>query len=308
MKKWFNYFVYVSIIFLIIALLKGNYLTVPIVYNYYYLAFSIIFVCLGFLFDAFSWYKILIHSGIKEVKYDKAIISMGLSIFGKYIPGKVWLIIGRSAYISNKYNYLERETSVISLNGQFISTWIGLMIGIIGLFFIGSKFYLVEISLFLWIILTILIFTELFHKIFMKLFEKIFKKTLRIPQLNLLAVLRVSPWFLLTWIFWCLGFHFLTYSLSSQPVSLYTGLSFAIAGTLGLIAVIPGGLGIREGILVTLLIMAGLDQKNAITLSVSSRLWFLLGETFIFIMAFILNRSELFHKDRKEFLNNKSHD
>ncbi len=290
MKKWFNYFVYVSIIFLIIALIRGNYLKVPIVYNYYYLVFSIIFVCLGFLFDAFSWYKALVHSGYKEVKYDKAVISMGLSIFGKYIPGKVWLIIGRSAYIARRYDLLERDTSAISLNGQFISTWIGLMIGIIGLLFIRSKFYLLEILFLFWIFLSALIFSKFFHRIFEKLFEKIFKKTFKIPQLNFRSVIKVAPWFLLSWLLWCCGFYFLSNSLSQEPVCLITGFSFALAATLGLIALIPGGLGIREGILVTLLIMSGFSENSSVTISVASRLWFLFGETFIFILAFFLEK------------------
>ena len=44
MKKYFNIFIYVSLIFLVIALYKLDYLVIPKIYNYYYFSLSIILV------------------------------------------------------------------------------------------------------------------------------------------------------------------------------------------------------------------------------------------------------------------------
>ena len=55
MKKWFKYFVYISLVFLIIALIKADYLKIPQVYNYTFIVLSVFLVCLGFFLDAFAW-------------------------------------------------------------------------------------------------------------------------------------------------------------------------------------------------------------------------------------------------------------
>lgn len=291
MKKWFNIFVYISLVFLIVALIKADYLKMPDIYNYTYIILGIIFVCVGFLFDTFSWHKTLIHFGYNKVKVTDSIISMGLSIFGKYVPGKVWSIIGRSAYIAKKYDLPEKETAVVSLTAQFISFWIGLLLGIIGLLFIGTHYYLLELSLLVWGLFTILLFSRIFHNIAINLIQKIFKKEIIIPSLNIKSTLRILPWFIINWLFWCLGFYFLIKGLSPGSFIVFLGLAFALAGTLSLLVlIIPGALGVREGFLVTLLVISGFNESLAVTISMASRLWFLCGEFFIFLFAIILRR------------------
>lgn len=291
MKKWFNIFVYTSLVFLLVALIKADYLKMPAIFNYTYIIWGIAFVCIGFIFDTYSWHKTLIHYGYKEVKITDSIISMGLAIFGKYVPGKVWTIIGRSAYIAKKYNLLEKETTIVSLNAQFISFWIGLTLGIIGLFFIGTRYYLLELSVLVWGLFTILLFSRFFHNIVIKIIHKIFKKEVIIPSLNIKSTLIILPWFLINWLFWCSGFYFLTIGLSQDSFPVFLGLAFALAGTLSLLVlVIPGALGIRESLLTTILIVAGLEDTMAISISAASRLWFLFGEFFIFFMAIFLKR------------------
>lgn len=288
MKKWFNYFVYLSIIFLIIGLVKSNYLIIPVIFNYYFLISSVLFLFMGFLFDSFAWKKTLLNYGYRNVSTKNAITSSGLSIFGKYIPGKIWVVIGRSAYISKKYNYAEKDTAVISLQAQFISLWVGIVIGIFYLIFIGNKYHLLELSLLLLLFLSLLLFSNFFHNLFTKLFKKILKKTIEIPHIDFKNIIKIIPWFFINWFCWCIGFFFLIQSLSPEPQPVFTGFSFALAGTLGILAIVmPGGIGVREGILVLMLTLYGIDEKLAITISVVSRGWFLLGEFFIFSTALI---------------------
>jgi glycosyltransferase 2 family protein len=289
MKKWFNYFVYVSIVSLLIALITADYIIIPKVHNYNLLVLSVLFVCFGFFLDSLAWKKTLHVYGYKNVKTKQAVSSMGLSIFGKYIPGKIWLIMGRSAYLAKIYNINEKDTTSISLNAQFISLWVGLLIGVVGFIFIGTKLLWAALTLLLWVVLSLILFSRVFHNLTTFLIGKILKKTIVIPSLSVKKVFEVMPWFILNWILWCAGFYFLAQSLSPTFVSPFSGFLFALAGTLGLLAVFaPGGLGIREGIIVTMLIMAGLNEELAISISVASRLWFLIGEMFIFVLALIL--------------------
>jgi glycosyltransferase 2 family protein len=289
MKKWFKYFVYISLLFLIIALIQADYLNIPKIYNHINLFLSIILVCLGFLMDAFAWQRTLKTYGYKTINFQHSISSMGLSIFGKYIPGKIWLIMGRSAYLAKIYNINEKDTTSISLNAQFIGLWVGLLIGVVGFIFIGTKLLWAELTLLLWVVLSLILFSRVFHNLTTFLIGKIFKKNIDIPSLSVKKVFEVMPWYILNWILWCAGFYFLAQSLSPTFVNPFSGFLFALAGTLGLLAFFaPGGLGIREGIIVTMLIMAGLNEELAISISVASRLWFLIGEVFIFVLALIL--------------------
>jgi uncharacterized membrane protein YbhN (UPF0104 family) len=291
MKKWFNIFIYISLGFLITALIKADYLKMPEINNYTYIIIGIVLVCIGFVFDAISWHKTLIHFGFREVRVSHAVISMGLSIFGKYVPGKIWTIIGRSAYIAKQYDLSETETAIISLNAQFISFWVGLFFGIVGLLIFGSQFYLLELSLLVWSLFTLLLFSRFFHNIFIKLFRKVLKKEIYLPSLSIKSTIRILPWFLINWLLWCLGFWFLAMGLSAVKVSMFLGLMFALAGTLSLmIIIIPGALGVRESILTTVLVMEGIGGALAITIATTSRLWFLFGEFFIFLIAIILKR------------------
>ena len=53
--------------------------------------------------------------------------------------------------------------------------------------------------------------------------------------------------------------------------------------------IVPGGLGVRESILTGYLNLAGLPISEAATISISARLWFLIGEIFFFVTAYVLN-------------------
>ena len=80
-------------------------------------------------------------------------------------------------------------------------------------------------------------------------------------------------------------------SLTETDIAWSVGLGFPLAATLGIMAVIaPGGLGAREGVLVGYLMLAGVPLAEATTISLASRLWFLVGEAFIFIVGWVSDR------------------
>lgn len=291
MKNWFKYFFYISIIFLIIALYRADYLKIPIIYNRFDLGFSFLLLFAGFIFNALSWTKVIKQANYK-ISNRNGIASLGLSIFGKYIPGKLWIILGRAEYISKKYDIPRKNTSSLSLNTQFISLWVGLFLGTIGLLLI-SKLDIYGLSaLGLFALLTLIIYTPLFHRLFEFLVLKVIKRTINIPRLDFKNVLQVLPWFILNWGFWIVSFYFLGESLTAEPVTFNIAWGFALAGSLGIMAVIaPGGLGVREGLLTGYLSLAGLELADATTIAVASRLWFLVGEVFVFLASLYLNKT-----------------
>jgi len=291
LKKYFNYFIYISLVFLVIALYRADYLNIPEINNYFLLLSSVIILVIGFVMDGITWQKTLVHSGY-SIKAKDGIISTGLSVFGKYIPGKLWIIIGRSAYVSKKYNYKEADTSYISFVTQVISLWFGFALGLSGLFFIDISKIVAIVALIAWLTLTTFLFVPIIQKYFGIIINKITKGKVSIPTINVKTVIRVLPFFVFRWLLFSASFYLFACALSEGNTYWVTAMGYPLAGTLGIIAVFtPGGLGVREGILTAYLISCGFPPILATTVGVSSRLWYLLGESIIFIIALYFKRS-----------------
>lgn len=298
MKKYFKYFIYVSIIFLVIALYKANYLKTPEITSLTFVILSVVFLASGFIFDAISWKKTLDVMQFKTpIKY--AIISIGLSIFGKYIPGKIWLIAGRSSYIASKLKYSEKDLLSVSVITQIISLWIGLLFGMFGLILLKDIMLYGTIAFIFWIFLTLILFTKYPHEIFIKILNTIFKKKkINIPFIKFIQIIRVLPWYFIRWSLVSIAFYFLVSGLTIDVQPIYIAFAYALAGTLGLAVIfVPGGVGVREGILTAFFKLANFPIEIATSISITSRLWFLIGELFIFLLALILN---IFEKNEKK--------
>jgi uncharacterized membrane protein YbhN (UPF0104 family) len=99
------------------------------------------------------------------------------------------------------------------------------------------------------------------------------------------------PWFVGFWLCWSAGFYLLIVALHTGDLSPMSGLAFPLATALGILALpLPGGIGLREGVLAGVLVAAGLAGSHATTYAVVARLWFLLGEAFMFGVGWIAHR------------------
>ena len=290
MKNWIQYLIYISILFLLIYLKQHRYIDIPRINSYGYLGFSIILLFVGFISTSLTWTAVLRKSKI-YIDYKQSISSVGLYIFAKYIPGKVWVILGKSGYVAKKSKISIHSLSTVALNEQFLLLWTGLTIGAFGLFLIkGLNVWGGSVAL-CWLILTAVIFTNIFHDFTNILLIKLGKTNINIPKLSFLDVVRVIPWFILTWISWCFAFYFFARSIAGYDVPLSIGPGFALGTTLGVMSLFtPGGLGVREGILTVYLLLAGIDTQDAATIAIASRIWFLVGECLIFCLGILLDR------------------
>ncbi|MDH5645042.1 MAG: flippase-like domain-containing protein [Candidatus Heimdallarchaeota archaeon] len=290
-KSWLTYFIYVSLLFLLLALINKDLIYIPEIINPEYLIASLFFLFTGFICSSLPWQHVLIKSN-NPVKLSDSLISIGLTIFSKYIPGKIWTIIGPAGYIAQKYNYSGSHLTSLSLDNQLIILWTGLILSSFGLFSLNGLEQWGLIILILWFILSITIFTNVFHDAISFAIKSVFKRNINISRLSFRKVIVITPYFILTWLLWCTGFYFLSQALTSVDLPFISGLGFAFAGTLGIMVIIaPGGIGVREGILVGYLMMGGLDAKEAASISIASRLWFLSGEGFIFFTALVLKKT-----------------
>lgn len=290
-QNWSKYLLYLSLFFVVLALAQAEYLKIPKIHKYFYLFLSFVFLFAGFIFQCLNWHFIL--KDRFPVSFAHSVISFGLYVFSKYIPGKVLVIVGKAAYINQQYEYPTKSLIVRSLDAQFMVLWTGLMVGSAGLFFSGEAARWALPLLLSWLALTLVIFTNIFHRLFQKILKRIAKKEISIPFIRFREALRVLPVFFGYWLIFAAGFYFFAAALCPETVSFGVAFGFPLAITLGIMALIaPGGIGIREGVLVAYLTMLGIDLAQATTISVASRLWFLLGEIFIFSLATALKLNE----------------
>ena len=289
MKRLFNILLYLSFIFLIVYLYNQDYIDTDWKQiSLWPLAISVMLFFAGITFSSISWWKSL---GVHDIRISKslAVVSHGLSIFAKYIPGKVWVIMGRATYVSAR-GHSFTLASVASLKEQLIFVWVGLGVSAIPMFMFYGVDYFSILVMVVFILFSFFIFSEGFNRLIIRILNRILKKDLSIPALSFRSSLSISFYCLVYWSIWMAGFYFLAYSLQDE-VSILVVFAFPLSVTLGILAVIfPGGIGVREGIMTGYLVHAGMPVTEAASVSVMARLWFISGEIFIFILAMVLKR------------------
>ncbi len=287
-KNIVNILLYVSMGFFIWYLYSLDYFVITeLKINYFYLSLSMFFMFAGFFLTAISWWYILKQHNISP-GLRKSIISHGLYVFTKYIPGKVWVILGRAGAVSKYTGVSLNELSVISLKEQFVYVIWGLILGLIPVIYIFG-FGLYALFVLLTIVgLLLLFFSKPIHRLGIFILSKLFRKPIEIPYINLKTATKVSGFILLYWLSWSVGFYFLLYSVF-EDVSILSAFSFPLGVSFGvLVLFLPGGIGVRESIITGYLVSLGVSLEMAITISVLQRLWFICGEVFVFLLSVVL--------------------
>ncbi len=291
-KTYLYILIYISLAFLLLKLYQANYLKIPDIQHYSFLGLSFVFLFLGMLSNTLNWKAMLAQNNI-FISIKDAIISVGICIFTKYIPGKLLMVLGRAEHISQNYNVPLKATSSTSLQTQLTSLWVGTMLGFFTLLALKNPWNNLWnwLSLGVFILLSAFIFLPLFKILIEKIYQLFFNKMINIPHISTKGVLIALPYFFLNWILWSISFYCLIIALSTAEfINIFSGFSFTLAGSLGILAIIaPGGIGVREAILTYCLSLSGIEITEATTIAVASRLWFLIGEGFLFLVAFVLN-------------------
>lgn len=279
---------YLSLLFFAWYLYKTDYLVFKDVsIDPLFMGLSIFFLLSGFIVSALSWGNALSVHQIR-VTQKTAIISHGLPVFAKYIPGKIWVILGRASYVSRK-GFQLKLTSLISLKEQLIYLLLGLLISCLPVFvFTGNHWFGVAILLSA-IVLALMIFSPFLHRMALKTAEKLLKKQIDLPLLKLTDAVKISYCVIIYWTLWMIAFTLLLYSVFPDHTQWSMAFAFPAGVTYGVLVIfLPGGIGVREGIFTAYLTASGMPVETAATVSVISRLWFVAGEIGIFLIAITL--------------------
>ena len=194
----------VTLLFVLVFLarLDYDYLSFPLRLDYFLISLALLF--LGFFVQACSWVPGLYkdYLSVKNVLFW-GFLAHSQTIFAKYLPGKIWALVGRAELYSRLSKESLYETSKVSLMCLFLSMVSGLLVGltlsynlIVGYF--EDKFGGSGYSHYLLFLLVLLLFV---------VFNKLFLRPMR-------AVLLIVFCYIVNWLIWGAAFTFLASFLS----------------------------------------------------------------------------------------------
>jgi len=252
--------------------------------------FSSITILLGsYIVLAYGWTLILKMIG-GRIAAAKGIFIYLISIFGRYIPGGIWTVLGR-VYLCRLEGIPDSRSSMSILLEQAYP------IVTAGLIFAGSLLFWDDagsVSRVLPLIILLPLFIMFLHPqpiltIINPILVRFGKGPVNI-SLSFGNMLILGIYYSFYWLIASTAFYF--FIRAFYPIELYyiviiIGI-YAISFTVGYLAFFtPAGLGVREGTL-TLLLSLFIPMPVAIGVSLISRLW-LIGVELIILGVFIIN-------------------
>ncbi|MFC2080191.1 lysylphosphatidylglycerol synthase domain-containing protein [Bacteroidota bacterium] len=169
-----------------------------------------------------------------------------------------------------------------------IYTWVGFVVSAIPtLIFYGIQWLSIALLLIV-IALTLFLFVAPVHNFFLKLLKKLSRIEFDLPVISFQQSVPIIISTSMIWICWTLSFYFFI-NIFESNIAPILAFAFPLSVCFGLIAIIlPGGLGLREGIIVAYLVLAGIDIEIATSIAFLNRIAFISGEGFIFLLALVI--------------------
>jgi uncharacterized membrane protein YbhN (UPF0104 family) len=248
-------------------------------YSYLVLSFPVLFVF--FFLRVYAWQAILKKMQIALPLRTCLRISF-LSMMGKYLPGKVWTVLGK-IYLSDKEGVPKAEA--------FTSVVIEIVLEIVAsiFFFFLYLFSLMEQPLLspkvlylLGLILVgglVFLHPRVFYTVLNTLLRTFNKET--IPEaIKYRDIIQIFLFYIGIVLVQGVAFYLFVHALLYIPFQNLVGLTacFAVAGALGTLSFFaPSGLGVREGVL-ALLLSTYVISPVAVLISLLARIWVTLTE------------------------------
>jgi hypothetical protein len=288
-RMLFNVLALVSALFLLYFLYSYDYVRLDsLTLDYPIFLLSIVVLFIPLLIGTMTWSISLSAHGM-SVPFRAAVSSHGLSIFAKYVPGKVWTILGRAAYV-NSMGPSFADASFVSAKLQIANIIVGLMFGLAPAIFLeGAEKFRLAILLLL-VAMTLSLVSERIQRAAAAFVSRTSRQNVELPIAEGSLMLTVVVLLMIQWLAYSLSYFLFAKSLY-PGVTILAAFAFPLAMNFGLLAIFaPGGIGIREGVMAGYLALVGVPLSTATTMSIASRLWFLVGEVFIFAAGWVAQR------------------
>lgn len=248
---------------------------------------SVGLIFLNFLYLVFLW-KYAVEKSGAELSYIDSFTIWFVSLFGRYIPGKVWQLAGMVWFLKKRNISLEKGSSSTIIN-YFLSVMGSSVLGsFILVKFLGKK----AIILYGLLLLLFLFFSfpSIMQKTVNFFMQKILKKEAIEICIKTKDIVLLFLGHILSWMIYGVGFYLFLSSVikvSFNDFSFLTSI-FAASYLIGLVVVfLPGGIGAREGALAFFLSKI-MPAEIAISISFLQRLWMTIPEVLGGIVALII--------------------
>ena len=229
--------------------------------------------------QALIWHLLTLTSGV-GIPLPRALAAWFYSQLGKYLPGKVFLYLGRLHFYVKEGQPVGPVTVAFGVEtiGNFAASIFTVLIAVMTADVPGLDSYRWALAAALAVLLIALhprVIGWLIQVMARLLRRRPFEVSLTYPQLIRYLGLYVANWFLFGVALYVFIQSFYPLELSSI---LYLTGAFSFASMLGILAVFaPSGLGVREGIL-ALFLGQVMPTSVALVVAVASRVWLTIVE------------------------------
>jgi uncharacterized membrane protein YbhN (UPF0104 family) len=272
--------------------------------NWFYLLTSQLLLILVSISGTYFWQLLMKIITSQQISFRESLAIVNTSQLTKYLPGKVWsfafqmLLLSKKGISKTVVLYANLFLAVTSL---FASAFLGL------LYFAcfspnQPAFWLPLFFVFLIIYFGFIFLNQPCLKLLVKIVRKLFNKTINYTHIDVkwivifqLVYLLANAIFGFTGYLLALGLGF---SVSVQDIFAISA-SLIIADMIGFIVLIaPGGLGVREGIMFTLLAALG-DKNIALILPIGARIEGMISDLMLGGVGFIFFKKYYSGKNKK---------
>ena len=301
--KWI---IVLGIFFFLGKMIWGNWSAVkdaPFTIRPFFLIVSTLIFALSYFIQVWAWHVTTEKLGV-AVSFFETSEGWFYSQLGKYLPGKIWLFLGRLRYYDSRGKSKKAVSVALYLEIVTVVMAAGLIFLISLILFREVRFFYSENPV-LWLAIPILIaFLSIHPRVLERILSWILTRvgrepiSLPISYFDVLQVLFIS---LLAWIVGGVGFCLFVdsvFPVSSHQILFLTG-ALAFSSMLGMVALFaPSGLGVREGALVYLLAFL-MPASVAVVISILTRLWMTFIEIGLIGVVYLLSRFRNGMKSKK---------
>lgn len=254
--------------------------------------FSVLVLLTAFAMRGLIWFRLL-RSVDVDVSWRAALASIFKPVLGKYVPGKVWAMLG-TAYLLGRQGLPLAYGSFLFLMFQVVLTTSGLLVGLLGLLTFAPSLGISPVlpGVLLSLLLLAVVGLGFRHRKMPRRLARWYERrygqipsTLVFPPLGMLVLGAMLHWFVL-------GSAFLLFwrSLGLDP-GLEPLLLQPLAINIGVLAIfVPAGLGVREGVMIGYLSLGGLSAATAAAAAIAARIWFLAAECLTFAAGVLVEQ------------------
>jgi hypothetical protein len=220
-----------------------------------------------------------------EITYAQTFRVINITNIGRYLPGKLWSVVGL-IYYTSEYGINKKQTTLAVITNEVAGKASALILGLCYFFFADTLKGYLPAMVGLLIACLVVIHPWVLDKVINTGFRILKKQTIEIA-FGYWTILKFVLIFIVSWLLHSLAFYVLVNAIT--PIGSVNIFKFAtilpLCWVIGYIILLaPGGLGVREAMLV---VMLGefLPQEVALAIAIIQRIWFTVVEGINILMA-----------------------